>query len=336
MNRNEALRNAASGTLLPVYLIAGSEHILRDKLVSALRNAALAGGLADFNEDKFTAGETSIERVLAAVKTLPMMSPKRFVQVRNLDRWDTGDTASVAFDALATYAEAPSETTCLVLLCDKVDGRRKLAANAKKKGFLIACDPLDDHELDAAIQELAQERDVKMAHDAREQLAALVGPDLGPIVDAVERLSLYVGPGGTIDGHAVATCITRIRTEDTWALVDHIGKGDRMRALRTLADVYDPKDRGLPLVGALGWSFRQLLKLKLGEARGLRTEDAARAAGVFQPNRSRELSKRAEAIGVRELERWLVVLAETDQDLKRSRRPPLATLESLILRLIRA
>jgi DNA polymerase III subunit delta len=333
VNLKEALTRAQQGEVWPVYLIAGTEHVLRDKLVRALRESVLAGGLAEFNEDKFSAGEVPIERVIAAAQTLPMMSPKRFVLVRNLERWDTGDAASAAFEALAGYAEAPSESTCLVLLCDKLDGRRKLAANAKKKNFLVPCEPLDERELVRYIEELAKERNAEISSSACERIARLVGPDLAPIADAIERLSLYVGPGKSIDEDAIAVCVTRIRTEDTWALVDHIGRGDIARALFALADVYDPRDRGLPLVGALAWSFRQLLKLKLGEARGMRTDDAARAAGIFQPNRARELSIRGQALGTRELERWLTVLAHTDQELKRSRRPAEYTLETMILKL---
>jgi DNA polymerase III subunit delta len=336
VNASEALSRLNKGeALLPVYVVAGHEHVLRDAFLKRARELALAGGLADFNEDKFTAGDTSIDRIVAAARTLPMMSPRRWVMVRALDRWDTGETASAAYEALATYVETPVESTCLVLLSDKLDGRRKLAALAKKRGFLIECSPLEGPALIAFVKAEAAARGASLDSNVAEQIAALVGPDLAPIQDAVERLSLYVGPRGTIDERAVAACVTRIRLDDTWSLVDKIGKRDVRGALTTLADVYDPKDRGLPLIGALAWSFRQLLKLKLGEARGLRTDEAAKQAGIFQPGRARELSSRARTLGESELERWLSVLAETDQELKRSRRPAINTLESAILKLVR-
>ena len=44
-----------------IYVISGTERYLRDVLVKAIREAALAGGLAELNEDKFTAGEGSVD-----------------------------------------------------------------------------------------------------------------------------------------------------------------------------------------------------------------------------------------------------------------------------------
>jgi DNA polymerase III subunit delta len=335
VNAQSAIKSAGAGPakLLPIYIIAGTEQVLRDEVVAALRANALAGGPAAFNEDKFTAGECDIDRVLAAAKTLPMMSPKRFVMLRNLDRWDAGDAASAAFEKLARYADAPSESTCLVLVCDKLDGRRKLAAHAKKAGYIVSCEPLEERELISYIEAMVQERSCSIGAGVAARIAQLVGPELAPIRDAVERLSLYVAQTKTIDDAAVTTCVTRVRTEDTWALVDRISKGEIGAALSILADVFDPRDRGLPLVGAIAWSFRQLLKLRLSELSGMRTEDAARSAGVFQQGKARELSVRAKAIGEKELERWLCVVADTDRELKRSRRPVEATLETMILRL---
>ena len=88
-----------------------------------------------------------------------------------------------------------------------------------------------------------------------------------------------------------------------------------------LADVYDPRDHGLPLLGALAWSIRQLCRFH-AERRGARVQqEAARRAGVFQPFRARELSGKLRAFRGKDLERCLLVLAETDVALKSSRRP---------------
>ena len=173
--------------------------------------------------------------------------------------------------------------------------------------------------------------------DCKEQLeAALAGPQLSPVDDAIERLSLYVGPGAPVDEVAVGVCVARIRTADTWALVDAVGTRDLGRALRTLADAYDPRERGLPLLGALAWSVRQLARYQAAMAAGASAQDAARQAGAFQPSRARELSMKARAVTAREVERWILVLAETDLALKSSRRSPDVVLEEMLTRLCRA
>ncbi len=346
MTPQEVIQQAKKGRLLPVYVVAGEERLLRDEVVEALRAASLGSGVAAFNEDRFTAGEVAVDKVLAAARTVPMMAPRRFVLVRGAERWDdagsaapgkaTGaDAAASPFDRLAEYAASPVESTCLVIVANKLDGRRRLAVVARKQGFLVPCEPLDGRELPGWIGARFTAKGHATAEDVPELLASLVGPELSSVDDAIERLSLYVGAGARVDEAAVGACVARVRTTDTWALVDAVGTRDLGRALRTLADAYDPRERGLPLLGALAWSIRQLARYQAALAGGASADEAARQAGAFQPHRARELAAKARVVRAAEVERWMLVLAETDLALKGSRRPADAILEEMLTRLCR-
>jgi len=335
MTPDDTIAQAKSGRLLPMYVVVGEERLLRDQVVAELRTASLAGGLADFNEDRFTAGEADVEAVIAAARTVPMMARRRFVIVRGAERWDASEGATSAFDRLAEYATSPVDSTCLVIVGSKLDGRRRLAVAARKQGFMVTCDPLDARAVPAWIAGRCEAKGHIIDREVAELLAALAGPDLSTLDDAIERLSLYAGPAAPIDEVAVGACVARVRTADTWAMVDAVGARDLARAVRTLDDAYDPRDRGLPLLGALAWSVRQLAKYQAALASGAGPDEAARIAGVFQPHRARELAAKARAIPAREVERWILVLAETDMALKGSRRTPEAILEDMLTRLCR-
>jgi len=114
--------------------------------------------------------------------------------------------------------------------------------------------------------------------------------------------------------------VTRVKLADTWKLVDAASTKDLGKVLALFADVYDPRDRGLPLVGAIAWSLRQLLKLDSALRDGASIDDAARRAGIYPTFRARDHAKKLKAFRPRELERWLVVVQETDVALKSSRR----------------
>jgi DNA polymerase-3 subunit delta len=332
----QAIEQARKGQLLPVYLVLGDERLLRDEVVRELRTASLGGGVAAFNEDKFTAGEANVEAIVSAARTVPMMAPRRFVVVRGAERWDAGEDEGSPFERLTEYATAPVDSTCLVIVGSKIDGRRKLVLGARKQGFLVACDPLDARSLAAWIADRFASKGHAVDRDVAELLVALVGPDLSSVDDAVERLSLYVGEGAPVGEDAIGACVARVRTADTWALVDAVGARDLGRALRTLADAYDPRERGLPLLGALAWSIRQLARYQAALESGASGDEAARRAGVFQPYRARELAAKARAVRPKEVERWLLVLAETDVALKSSRRNADSILEEMLTRLCRA
>jgi DNA polymerase-3 subunit delta len=335
----QALAEAKKGELRFVYLVVGEEQLLRDKVIAALRSAALGGGVPAFNEDKFTAGEAQVDKVIAAAQTVPMMAPRRFVLVRGVERWDGGAAEEedarrgTPLDRLAEYVANPVDSSCMVLVATKLDGRRKLAAVAKKNGLIVACDPLDDRALVEWVLAQARARGNPMDREVAELLAQIAGPELAYVNDALERLALYAGEGNAITEESVVECVARVRTVDTWALVDAVGARDLGAALRMLVDVYDPRDRGLPLLGALAWSIRQLCRFQCAVAEGAGPEEAARRAGVFQPFRARELSTKVRAFRGKDLERCLLVLAETDVALKSSRRPADAILEDMLTRL---
>jgi DNA polymerase-3 subunit delta len=342
-------KSAKNGKLLPVYLFVGDERLLRDRAIEAVRKAALGNGVAAFNEDKFTAGEATVDKIVSAARTVPMMAPKRFVHVRSLERWDkqkageedaTSDDdenkSTSPLDELHDYAKASIDSTVVVLVATKLDGRRRLVALARKTGFLVECNPLDAHELVAWIEEAVAERGKDIDRETAALIAELVGPELSPIVDAIERLSLFVGDGGkTIDDDAVRQCVVRTSTSDTWSVVAAIQRRDLASALATLKEAYDPRDRGLPMLGAIAWSIRQLAKYKTALDEGASSGEASRRAAAFSPSRVRELEQRSRALKPRDLERWLTVLAETDLALKGSKRAPDAVLEDMVTRLCR-
>ncbi|HSO00426.1 MAG TPA: DNA polymerase III subunit delta [Candidatus Nanopelagicales bacterium] len=357
MTPDQALKEASSGSLRPVYLVMGEERWFVDRVVVALREAASKGGIAGFNEDKLTAGEASVDAVLGAAKMLPMMAPRRFVLARGLERWEKkggagdgdgdGDDAGTAatagpagkkgaskqlppLDALAEYAKAPASSTVLVLVANKLHAQRKLVTLAKKQDFIVSCEPLGRRVLPGFIKNLCKEKGNPISGEVAEHLAEIAGPELGHVVDAIERLSLYVGVKQPITEEAVAEIVIRVRQSSTWELLDAIGQRRLDRAMATLADVYDPSDRGLKLLGLVAWSVRGLVKFDSALAGGLSPQDAAQRAGV-PPFKASEMAQTVRGLPRGTLSHWLRLLAETDLALKGSRRPPQAVLETMLM-----
>jgi DNA polymerase-3 subunit delta len=347
MTPDQALKEAHEGRLRPVYAVVGDDTLSRSRVVQALREAALAGGVPGLNEDQMVAGEVSVDTVLSAARTVPMMAKRRFVLVRSLERWEPKDStggapraktdkdrkAVDALERLAEYAEAPSETTTLVLVAEKLDKRRRLVATAHKRGFVVACEAPGRAELPAWIERVARERGNKLAPGVSELLAELTGPELGSVIDALERVCLYAGEGENVTEEHVAQCIVQLRAATVWELVGAVGRRDLGRALAALDSVYDPQDRGLRLVGVLAWSARQLIRFEGALSAGAPPAEAARLAGA-PPFKARELTDQVKRFGRSDLEGFLETLASVDLALKGgSKRPARAVLEHAIIEL---
>src|SRR5690606_37383588 len=119
-------------------------------------------------------------------------------------------------DELAQYAADPVPSTLMVLVATKLNANRKLMRAAKKQGFLVSCAPLARRDLPRWIQQRAGELGHRLEPGVADALAELVGPELGPVADALDRLSLYVGSGVAIDHDALAAVVTRVRQETVW------------------------------------------------------------------------------------------------------------------------
>ena len=235
---HEVTKRAKEGSLDSVYVFVGAERLLVERAVEAIRSAVDEMGAPGFNVEVFDGKGLEASRAVSAARTLPMMADKRFVLVRHADAMTPTEQ-----NALALYLDDPADSACVVLTADKLDGRGKLAKAAKKSGSLVDAKPLRGRELREFIRSEATKREHSIEPKAIETLLDAVGDDLGAIDDAIERLSLFVGPGQRIDTDAVMRCVTRIRVESIWSLVDAIGLKDKRKGC-LLNTSPSPRDHG--------------------------------------------------------------------------------------------
>ena len=231
-----------------------------------------------------------VDAALNAARMLPMMSPRRsVVMVRAVERWEKKDdedakpkkgVVTSPLDALADYAKAPVDSAVLVLVASKLHGQRRLVTAAKKGGFLVACEQLHRRDLPGWITRTARAKGHAIDGEVAELLAAIAGPELGYVADAIERLSLFVGEGAPITEDAVATIVTKVRQSTVWELLDGVTRRRLDHALGALGDVLDPRDGGLRLLATIGWSVKQMIKFESAMRAGASPNDAAARAGM--------------------------------------------------------
>ena len=338
MTPEQAIAEAQGGELRPIYVVVGEEGFEVERVVHALRQGADTGVAKGFNEDRFVAQEARVETVVNAALTAPMMARQRLVVLSAVDRWDRDKggegSGSAPLDALADYAADPAPSTVMVITASKINGSRRLMRFAKKGGFLVSCKALARRDLPGWIRAQAKRAGHGISAEAVESLAELMGPELGPLVDALERLSLYVGPGNPIDEDALTAVVTRVRQETVWALVDALVERNLSGALAALHDAYDDRDRGLPLLGAIAARVRQLIKLRSALDRGQSPAEAAGEAGV-PPFKAGELARVVRRLPSRALPQWLLLIAEADLALKGSRRQGSEVLATMLVEMCR-
>ena len=324
---NDVTKRASEGSLDLVYVLVGTERLLIERAVDAVRQAVDSMGAPGFNVEVFDGKGLEAARVISAARTLPMMSDMRLVLVRHVDAMTPTEQTN-----LAEYLDDPSDSTCLLLTATKLDGRAKLAKASKKSGFLIDAKPLRGRELREFIRAEGTAREHHIAPQAIEALLDAVGDDLAAIDDAMERLSLFVGAGQRIDAEAVMTCVTRIRVESIWSLVDAIGLKDRRKGIAAAQSLLDDREPPLRLLSMVARQLRIVARMREALSEGLRPQDAAKRAGA-PPFKAGDLTESARRFTAESLGEAFTLIADTDRALKGSKRPPDVILQDAVLAL---
>lgn len=330
MHISELIRSARAGKFAPVHVLVGEERFFIDRAIRALYQAVIGDGPKGFNDELLDGKTATAKRISEAANTLPMMAKARFILVRRLDELPASEV-----DGLVAYLNAPSDTTCVVLTADKIDGRSKIANLAKKKGYWADAASLKPGEVRSFIIDEAKARGAKLDANAAAGLADALGTDLSAIDDALERLSLFVGNGGTIDSAAVEACVTRIRVDSIWSLVDAVGTRDGRKALAAASSLLADREPPLRILSMIARQLRMVARMRQALQSGMSPDEAAREAGA-PPFKAREMASAAKRFGNPDLAAAFGVLAETDLALKGSKVPPETVLEAALLRLCAA
>ncbi len=343
------LEKEGAAALRPVLLALGEESFLLEEVTRKVREVATRGGIPGFNEDRFVAGEAAAESVIGAARMVPMMAERRFVLVRSVERWETKSEEPAStpekarskkpseppLDRLAAYAADPVPSTVMLLSASKLHAQRRLVTAAKKQGFLVTCDPVKRGAVPSWVQARARARGHAMGRDVADHLADLIGTDLGALEDAVERLSLFVGPSQPISDAAVAKMIAPAKATAVWTLTDAISGRDLGTALSALGTMELSRGEALPTLGVIAANVRRMAKFEAALSGGESPEGAGQAAGIAPFKVGATLSA-VRRLPPGTLARWIGLCADADVALKGgSKRGSTSVLETMVVEMCR-
>jgi DNA polymerase-3 subunit delta len=301
------------GTLPPVVAFGGAERVFVDDAVATLRGRVLSGGLADFNHDRTSARDRRAPDILAMCLTLPVMAPRRLVEVRDADSFNDADV-----EALAAYLVRPATETVLMLVCGEIDFRSRFVKLLEKSTGCLVC--RFDHPTDGAMPGLVVRRAKKvglsLGPGAAEALAVTVGADLTLLERALEKLAIACD--GAVSARDVSAHVADTHLENAFAFAAAVAVGNRQAAVAAAAQLQAAREEPLRLIGLLAWQMRQVAHARVLLDEG---KDPARELRLFG-DRAAPVLRAARMLPAEGHARRLVLLAEADVALKSSRQPP--------------
>jgi len=253
----------AAGRVRGAYLVAGSEPLLRDEAIAALRRAVLGDGPSDFNFDRFEGDATSTGALHDALRMLPVFAARRLVWLREPSGGRGGWKAiSEALPAIVK-AQQGVDSSVLVVSAGSVD--RRLAWVRAFGDALVDCEPpRNARELAAWVKAEAARRELRIGAGVAEALVERVGPSLLGLRNELEKASLLAGPGAAVEKRHVLESAADLAEEPVWDLTDAIGEGRVGDALGVLAKVLAGGVAEQAVLGTLAGHFRKLVRVRNG------------------------------------------------------------------------
>lgn len=309
----------------PLYLVVGEEDLLRDHAVATLKRVVLGSGGDEFNCELFYGDEASGSDIRNSVAAVPVFAPRRLVVVKSAEKLSAREG-----DLLLDCLQNPVESTTLVFVSPKLDGRLKFSQALTRAAVVVDCSPLRDAQLSSWIAQEAERVGVGLEEQAVHILREVCGASLYGLRRELEKLASYVPS----DRSATAADVHLLRGVDPGASVfdmtQAIAEGDRGRVLSILARNLEAGEAPLRLLGSLAWQYRRLWKVKDLLAQGGREGEAARGLRMDPWKVRPFLDRFSEA----QLQNALRLFLDTDAKLKGgSGSRPRMVLEGLLLKL---
>ena len=296
----------------PFYLFYGEESYGCERLYRWVLEHLRPAVAPDFNVDIFHGDNVDPVRLVELYDSYPMMAPRRVVLLRDADRMPAPQCK-----ALEPLVEKPSETTVFVAMGAKLDMRRRLFAQMSRQGMAVEFKVPFENRLPGVIEEMAEERRLKLAPEAIERLRLYVGSQLAEMDNELEKLAIYIGDreGGRVTGEDVEQLVGVSRGASVFEFIDAVGRGDRRHAVELLHSLLEQGEEPHRIVPLLTRHLQLLLRTQQLEKKRLARDEMARGLGVA-PFFLDGYRKQARAASAASLWRGLMALRRTDELLK--------------------
>jgi DNA polymerase III subunit delta len=297
--------------------------------------------------EQYDASETSLAAIVDDARAMSLFASERLIFVLSAEaamprsmRSDDGEGAvDASVDVLEAYVKSPTPGVTLIFEATRWDleGEDKAKADRARKFFGAVPDVVEFARFNAGearteLDRIARAAGLALDPTAAAALVEALGADVARIAVEVEKLSLY---GKPVTAGDLPLLVPDARQSTIFALVNALGRRDRVRALETL-DALVREGEYLPLaLTFLATQFRMALVAKEANLRGAsQVQSYFQRAGVpMWGSRAEQVAQTATKFSQEQLQRGLTLVFETDRDLRSARPDDRTIVENFVVSL---
>jgi DNA polymerase III subunit delta len=298
----------------PIYGIFGKDHFLMDRALKIIRKPFLDAPMGDLNHEKFDLKEVSAQKIVSAANSVPMLGSNRLIEVKNAETVNAKDALP-----LLEYIRNPNKTTCLILMGESADKKKKLIKELVALKLIKIFNPGNKRSIQTLIKtELSQQ-----GFSISSNVAALISEFIGEqdIGLALQKIVLYKGSDKNIKEEDVLLTIGSSAQAAVFSFVDLLFERRLQKSLEQLKLLFDNQESPILIVTLLARQLRFVLFSKATNG-GLHPK-----APPFLRSKLATISK---GYNYAQLYNCHSLIYNADKSLKSSRADRLLLLESVV------
>jgi DNA polymerase-3 subunit delta len=328
-----------------VFVVAGKEPTLVNAKCTEVIDRLIppnekATGLWVADADRVTVSE-----VLDELRTMPFLTRRRVVVLRNADRFISargqqaeGDEEEKPAESnnreiLEKYFENPCPTGVLVMTVSSWPSNTRLARKLSKIGTLVEAKPPKREELPHRLIAYARDAyDKRLEYGAAELLVELAGDDITRLYTEVDKLAAYAANDKAITAGHVESLVGYNRMYNAFAVIESCLQRKTAEAVERLRKMFaEDKSADYTTVGAFAYHFRRLFNVKKMLQEGLSEYQISKKLWLGY-NRDAQFAL-LRRLSLKQIGSQIQQLAETDYAIKKGLAQPRIAMEQLVLRI---
>jgi DNA polymerase-3 subunit delta len=259
MDHLQLIKEIRSGQFRKIYFLHGEEPFFIDEISNAVIEGALQEHERDFNQSIIYGKDADPRSLIAELNGYPMMAQRRLVVLREAQEFDK------KMEELAPYFNSPLDSTIFVV-CFKYknyDSRKKLVKLAEKQGIVFKSEKIKEYALGDWILKYVKTKGYGLSSKACSLLVEFLGNDLGRIVNEVEKLTIILEQGTTINEVHIEENIGISKDYNVFELTNALAARDVFKANR-IVKYFEHNPKAANIVVVIPQIFRlfsQLLRI---------------------------------------------------------------------------
>lgn len=263
MDYRQLFEDIESGQWSGAYLFYGEEEYIKEQALARVLDVLIPKEVRDLNYEMMDGSEIESESIINACETLPFMSPRRLIVVKDFHIIDEKKGNQEEEKQILDYLKNINETTCLIFYCrGDIDKRKSIYRHIKKTGKVFEFSRLNNRELNQWIVQTLGKNGKKMSRPCISYFIDRVGNNLENIYNEILKLIDYVGSNESIDIDAVDQVVTPSLEQSIFKLVDAIGEKRSGAALMLLKDLLYGGQNVPSVLAMVARQFRLIIQCK--------------------------------------------------------------------------